>query len=72
LNYGKFATIPSDDVIARTKAGLEKNGFVVHVVHNRAEALAAIQKLIAEHPGASVMNGASTVRIPSTLRPQRR
>jgi hypothetical protein len=69
LDYKKYSTLPDDATIARAQAGLEKSGAVVHVVNNKAEALAAVQKLIAAKPGASVMNAGSTVRTASSYRP---
>lgn len=56
--YEKYSKVPSDDVIEKTKAALEKKNHKVTVVENGAAALEAIKALIPE--GASVHNTSST------------
>ncbi|KAG0371504.1 hypothetical protein BGX24_001575, partial [Mortierella sp. AD032] len=54
-HYGKAA---SADRVNAAKAGLEKNGFKVHVVNTRDDAFVALKNLIPA--GASINNAHST------------
>lgn len=58
LEYEKYAKLAPEDSLARTKAALEANGFVVHVKNTREEACDFLKTLIPA--GKSVNNGHST------------
>ncbi|CAG8495575.1 10001_t:CDS:2 [Paraglomus occultum] len=58
LEYDKYATLASEDSLARAKAALEANGFTVYVKNTREEARDFLKTFIP--PGKSINNGHST------------